>query len=137
MALDDVVRSGVATIDSITGSLQVLVSHEAWTGQSGTGTETFAAAVQRPAIVEKKAREHRLSNGRVLQTVAYIAFLRPITANGAAGRIEPIDVRDKFTLPDGTTGPVIDTNAFLDPDTNAGYLHEVWLGRAGDSVGGS
>ena len=137
MALDDIVRNAVATINTITGSLQVNVTHQAWTGQSGTGTPTYAAGVVRPAIVEKKTRDRRMADGRVIMTIAYIVFIHPIAANGAAGRVEPIDARDKFTLPDGTTGPVIDTNAFLDPNTNAGYLHEVWLGRTGSTVGGS
>lgn len=128
MAFDDIIRTGVALADSLTASLQDNVSHEAWTGLNSVGDVTYAAAVSRQAIVERKSRRHISATGQEILTSARITFLRPIAANGAAGRIEPIDGRDKITLSDGTTAPVVDVEAIMDPDTNAGYFTTVWLG---------
>ena len=38
MALDDLVRSGVALANTLTSSLQVSVSHYRWAGQDNGGT---------------------------------------------------------------------------------------------------
>lgn len=128
MALDSLIRRGVAVADRLTASLQPDVTHEAWTGQDGYGAATYAAGVARAAIIEQKQRLHRTSNGREVVTKAKITILRPITPNGAAGRTEPIDVRDRFTLPDGSTGPIVDIGGFTDAGTGRPYFAEVWLG---------
>ena len=129
MAFDDLIRTGVALADTLTGSLQDNVTHEAWTGRDGpTGDDTWAAGVSRQAIVSRKSRRHMSSTGQELLTSAKILFPRPIAANGASGRVEPIDGRDIITLSDGFTGPVVDVEAIMDPDTNAGYYTTVWLG---------
>lgn len=128
MAFDDIIRSGVATADRLTASLQIDVTHEAWLGTGGMGEEAFEDAVTRTAIVERKNRERRTTDGRTILTTAQITFLRPIPANGAPGRQEPIDLRDRLTLPDGSTDPVVDTEALLDPETGRGYYVVAWLG---------
>lgn len=129
MAFDDLIRTGVSLADSLTGSLQATVAHQAWTGSDGFN-DTYAASVDRQAIVERKNRERQTADGRTILTTAQITFLRPIAAQGAAGRQEPIDSRDKLTLPDGSTDPIADVEALLDPDTGRGYYAVVWLGRA-------
>lgn len=130
MAFDDLIRSGVALADSLTDSLQVSVTHEAFTGLDDTGASSYAAGVSRKAIVERKNRQRVTGDGRTILTSAQITFLRPIAANGAAGRQEPVDTRDRITLPDGSTDPIADVEALLDPDTGRGYYAVVWLGRA-------
>jgi len=130
------VRSGVALIDKTVASLQVTVTHEAWTGNDATyGTPTFATAVDRLALVEEKEVLLQTSGQDIIQR-AKILILRPITANGATGRIEPIDVRDKFTLSSGYTGPILTVGGpteekrtgLVDPSTNSPYMYEVSLG---------
>lgn len=128
MAFDDIIRAGVATADRLTDPLQVSVTHEAFLAMGGMGEESFADAVTRTAIIERKNRERRTSDGRTILTTAQITFLRPIAPNGAPGRQEPVDLRDRLTLPDGSTDPVVDTEALLDPDTGRGYYVVVWLG---------
>jgi hypothetical protein len=132
MGLADIVRAGVATANKITGGsagLQVPVTHEAWIGQDGYAAKLYAAPVTRTALVEEGARPRRTSTGEVLLTRAHITFLAPIEANGAAGRLEPIDPRDRFTLPSGVTGPIVDFDGMpVDVSTGRSFLSGIWLG---------
>lgn len=129
MGLDAIVRSGVALANRITDSLQVDVTHEAWTGDDKYVKPTFAAAVTRSAIVEMRPRLRRLASGKEVMAYAVVTFLVPIAANGAAGRREPIDPRDRITLPDGFTGPILEAVGVTDPTTNRPYVLEVVLGE--------
>lgn len=133
MAFDDLVRTGVSLANDLTGSLQTTVTHEAWTGMDELGDETYAGPVTLNAIVNQRQRERRTNTGETIMTRAEITILETITPNGAAGRVEPIDNRDRITLPDGTTGPIVDTEGILDPDTNRPYFARVWLGSTGGS----
>ena len=128
MALSDIIRNGVALADSLTVSLQATVQHAAWTGQNGFGDDEHAANVARLAIVERKQKLVRNAAGEEVLSQHVISILRPISANGTSGRNEPIDVRDRFTLPDGTTGPIINVESFVDPSIGAGFYHIVYLG---------
>jgi hypothetical protein len=130
MSLADVVRSGISIANTVTedGELQLDVTLEAWTGSDAHGAPTYATAVSIPAIVEMKNRLVKLKNGEVVASRAQVTFLRPVTANGATGRREPIDPRDKITLPDGETGPILDVEGLFDSSTNAPYMLSVFLG---------
>ena len=125
----DIVRQGVALADSLTSTLQDEVTYEAWTGSDGFGEYSFAAPVQIPALIEKSDKTVIDMQGREIRAEHVISLLRPIAANGATGRREPIDNRDKFTLPDGSTGIIAGVDTLVDPDTGAGYYHIVSLGR--------
>lgn len=126
---DGLVRGAVALANNLTGSLQSSVSHEAWTGQDAFGEATYAAPVTRQAIVEQRIAQFRSQpSGEMVTTTAKVTFLKPITPNGAAGRNEPVDSRDRITLQDGATGPLVNISNFIDPTTGRGYLTEVWLG---------
>jgi len=126
----DIVRDGIALADELTATLQATVQHEAWTGQSGYGDATYAAAVDHLALVSKRVRERRRADGSIVVTMAKVTFLRPVEANGTAGRQEPVDPRDRITLPDGSTGPIVDAAGLVDPDTGAPYQTSVWLGTS-------
>ena len=128
MGLDSVVRSVVATANSVTASLQATVQHAAWTGNQQDGTDSFATAVPLQALVEFKQRLRRLPTGREVLQQAELTFIGPVTANGASGRREPIDPRDQITLPNGYTGPILDVQGLVDPSTSAPYLVQVVLG---------
>jgi len=130
MAFDDLIRTGLELADSLTAPLQATVSHEAWQHSDGLGGGTYAAAVNRPAIIVRRNRERQMSDGRTILTTARITFLRPIDPEGSVGRQEPVDSRDRLTLPDGSTDPVADVEALIDPDTGRGYYAVVYLGRA-------
>jgi hypothetical protein len=130
MGLADIVRNGVALANRLTADLQAEVTHEAWTGQDDTGAPTYASAKTRTAIVERRQRLRRSPSGQELMSRHVVAFLAPIAANGAADRQEPIDPRDRITLPDGSTGPIIDVVSTVDSEsaTGHGYMYEVYLG---------
>lgn len=128
MGLAAIVRSAVATANGVTSDLQVAVTHEAWTGVDGQGSSSYAAGVSRDAIVEHKQRLVRTAAGEMLMARARLMFLEPIPDNGATGRREPIDPRDRITLPDGSTGPILDVQGMTDPATDRPYALEVFLG---------
>lgn len=128
MALDDIIRNGVATANRLTASLQPVVSHSAWLRGDGVGGSVYAAPISRQALVERKHKIMRDAQGQEIAVSHLISFLYPIAANGAAGRTEPVDPRDKIVLADGTTGDVVAVEGFDDPDTDKSYFLQVWLG---------
>ena len=131
MGLDTVIRNAVATANRVTGALQATVTHAAWTGADSYSKPTYATAVPRQAIVEFKQRMRRLPNGEEVMQQATVTFLSPIAANGASGRREPVDPRDRITLPSGLTGPILDVSGMVDPSTDAPYMLTVALGPTG------
>jgi hypothetical protein len=130
MGLQDLIRSGVATANGITEELQVAVTHEPWVGKDQYGGPVFGTPVSRQALVEMKQRLRRSYTGQEVMQMAAVTFLVPVEPNGAAGRREPIDPRDRITLPDGTTGPILDAAGLADPDTANPYFQVVALGGA-------
>ena len=122
MALDDILRSGIALADTITKPIQATVTHKAWIGQTGYGGESYAAPVNRKAIVDLTRRMRTRGDGTVIAIAATIIFLETVPANGTVTvppRSEPIDDRDVITLPDGRTGPIIKIpDAVVDPDAS-------------------
>jgi hypothetical protein len=128
MSLAGTVRSAVATADKVVKALEEEVTHEAWISADMFGKNTYAAPALRKALVEQKIQERRLSDGRIVKTSAKLTFLEVIPANGTAGRIEPIDPRDRITLKDGTTGPILSDSGFRDPEKSRPYLVEILLG---------
>lgn len=128
MGLADIVRSGIAIAKNVTADLQVDITLEAWTGSDGYGAPTYAAAVILPAIVVKKQRIIKNPLGEIIKSKHEVTILQPVTANGATGREEPIDPRDRITLPDESTGPILDVTGMIDPSTGAPFMPEIWLG---------
>jgi len=110
--------SAVAIADKITQGLglQAVVSHQAVTSIEGDGNRVYAAAVLRPAVVVKKQRLVKTTSGEMVMSQAYITFLNPVV----------IGQYDRITLPDGTTGPILNTEGFI-ASVNP-ILTEVYLG---------
>lgn len=129
MALDAVIRGAVAAVKTQLSSIQVNVTHEAWIGhQDGHAQPAFAPPVLLPAMVQEGANTRRLPTGEVITARACISFLFPVAPNGAPGRREPIDPRDRITLPSGLTGPLVESpGAAIDPTTNRPYISVFWL----------
>lgn len=118
MSLDALVRSVVATADTVTASLQATVQHAAYVSQDVYGTPTYATAVARRAVVDLTERPVRTVEGHERLSTATVIFPRPVA----------VDTRDKFTLPDGRTAPVLSIGGVADPSTGARYTVEVALG---------
>lgn len=121
MALSDIVRSGVATANRLTASIQVPVTHEAFLAETQDSGPGYDTAVTRYAIAEEGAVPYRLPSGDTITTKAHLIFLSAV----------PIDARDRLTLPSGTTGRIVATDKGpVDPATGvlgAGYYREVYL----------
>lgn len=150
MSLINTLRNGVGAVDRVSASLQSTIVHEAWIGASPTSTPSgypaggyagqssttaaLASPVTLPAIVEWGAVRVDPSTGAVIQTLAKITIPRAVPANGAAGRTEPFDERDRITLPNGVVGPIVAIEGLLDPGTNALLMTEMWIGKGGGSL---
>ena len=135
MGLETTIRKGVAIADKLTKSLQVAVTHKRWTGTDSEGGEdVLDFGVSLKAIVEFKTKFLRRTGGQQYNTAeesiqrATITIIGPITDFVANGRTNPIDVRDQFILPDGSSGPILNIEGVVDPLTGSPYSYEISLG---------
>jgi hypothetical protein len=128
MSLLNALRAGIKVADKVTKPLQPTVTIAPWTGSDGFGVNTYGAPVTYRAIVNQEQKSIFDDSGNEVLTQAYVAILTPITPNGAAGRVEPIDRRDRVTLPDGTIAPIVKTSGFIDAGIGRPMFSEIWLG---------
>lgn len=129
MGYDTILRKGVAILDQQTSSLQDTVEFYAWESSGVYGEPQYSAQpIMMQAIVEERQVLRRMMDGTEVAQRAAIIVPRPIPPNGAPGRREPVDPRDKIVLPNGFTGPILYVNGVMDPDTNAPYSYEIVLG---------
>lgn len=125
MGFDDIIRSGVGILNTLTASLKVTVTHEAWTGKDAYGKHSYAAGVSRQAIVEHRQSVRRTRDAWVTIVEPVVLITEPVADNGASGRREPIDPRDRITLPDGRVLTTLEVEMVMDPDTNRPYMYEI------------
>lgn len=125
MPLDKVFRSVVKVADKVFKSVQEEVIHQTWVGSDGYGNDYPMVPVTRMALVEQKLQSVRLQDGSFVQSKAKLTFLAPVAANGAVGRVEPIDPNDRFVMADGTVGESIPNVQGLRKGTP--FLLEVWV----------
>lgn len=128
MSYADIIRQQIALADRLTTDLQDTIQFYAWIGSDDFTNPRYADPIPMKALVEDKVMEKRLPDGREVVQHAMVTILRPVAANGAAERREPIDERDKIVLPNGYTGPILSVNGLIDPSTHAAYMFEVMLG---------
>lgn len=122
------IRRGVKLVDKFTLDGQAQITHEAWIAQDKFGKATYALPVTLRCVIDSRQRIIITTGGQTITVMSTLTFTSPIAPNGAFGRREPIDPRDKITLPNGFTGPIIDTSAPIDPKTGAGYIQQIMLG---------
>jgi len=79
------------------------------------------------AIVDWKQKHLRTQGGELTVSRASVLFL-DVNELKAATNNEGIDDNDIITLPDGTTGPIIDMAGFIDAGTGRPFATEVFLG---------
>lgn len=118
MGLMDTVRSAVALANNMTADLQADVVHEVFQHADGAGTASYLKVV-RPALVLRKQKMVRSSMGEMVLSGASVVFLD-------AGVI--IHEFDRIMLPDGTGGPILATDGFVDSGTGHPILTQVYLG---------
>jgi hypothetical protein len=127
VSLLDVLRTGVKIADGVTKPLQATVTYERYIGENWQGSKTFAAPIPMKAIVDWKQKQVRTMSGILSVSRASVMFLS-IQAVVIATSGEGIDDSDKITLPDGTTGPILDMSGFVDANTGHPIATEVYLG---------
>lgn len=128
MGLLDALRAGVKTADKVTKSLQATVTYaRAVPDTSGYGTFTYPTSVPLRAIVDFARKQVRTPQGELTVTRATIDLL-DIAAIVAATNGEGISNNDRFILPDGDTGPILDISGFIDAGTGHPIATTVMLG---------
>lgn len=87
--------------------------------QGGFGEKDYDVAVIHQAMVQRKRGEIRTANGKEVTFQAVISFVAPV----------PVNPRDRITLSDGITGPLVEPQGGLvDPSTGDPFLRVVYLG---------
>lgn len=127
------VESAVAAWKDATSSFQGIVTHEPWIGQDPLGEDSYDDPVPRRALIVRDPVIRGTAAGQELSLLAVVTFLETIPPHGADGRIdEPIDPRDRITLPDGRTGPIVSIRGFAPMWSEAAspFATRVGLGRA-------
>jgi hypothetical protein len=127
MALPDIIRSAVKTANSVTQSLQALVTYERSLGDNGYGAINYAPPIEMKALVDWKQRMVRTAAGQLTVTRATVTFLDVNTLLQVT-EYKGLNDEDKITLPDGTTGPILDMGGFVDPGTGIPYATEAMIG---------
>jgi len=75
--------------------------------------------------VEHKQLLRRTRDATVTMVEPSVLILEPVDDNGATGRKEPIDPRDRITLPDGRILTQLLVEMVMDPETNRPYMYMV------------
>jgi hypothetical protein len=121
MGLGSIVRSAVAIAHNLTkgvDGLQVDVTVEAYSGIDGFAKPTYESAQTISAVMEKQSRLVRTAGGQEVMSKHRLTFVRPVE----------IGPKDRITLPDGSTGPILDVDGVVDSDTDFPYATGVLLG---------
>lgn len=125
----DVLANGIALANTLTGSLQCVVQHYMWQGQNGFNANDYAAPVGRNAILQRTQKATKDSAGNDVIATHIITILELFEGPAIAGRDNPIDVRDRFIAPDGSTGAILSVDTVVNPVTGKGYYQMVTLGK--------
>jgi hypothetical protein len=124
----EILRMGVGLANTFTKGAQDKITHEAWIGQSISGP-LYAPPISLDCAVDKTIRQMPLgAKGEPITIVATLTFPYDVPPNGTPGRKEPIDPRDRITLADGTTGPIVSSGGYVDPGTHRPLAPIVMLG---------
>lgn len=125
----EILVSGIQIADSLTAGVQCNVTYEAFLSADGDGDEEFDTPVLVACVVDQTKRQKTTSTGRLETVIATLTFPR-----GLSFTIGP---KDRITLPDGTTGPLIldAPDAVVDPVTGRGFIQSVMIGEVATQTG--
>ena len=127
MSLLDVVRVGVKVADGITKPLQATITYRRYGGEDAYGEKVLGSAVSMKAVVDWKQRQVRTQAGILSVSRASVLFLDTAQLLSVTNN-QGINDEDQITLPDGTTGPILDMSGFIDAGTGVPVATEVFLG---------
>lgn len=120
MGYEDILRDGVVIIDSELDSMKLDVTHAVWTGDDTKGNDSWDTPVLHRVLVSRKRRTLYTPNGTLIHVLATLQFTDAIS-------VHPKDI---FTLPDGSTAPIVETGGFVDVGTDEPFATKVVLGNA-------
>lgn len=111
--------SMVGLANSLTQNLglQADVTYYPYVASDGAGKRSYGPAQARKALYTRKMKLVRSLSGEMVMSTAQVVFLDPTTINEL----------DKIVLPDGSTQPILTTDAFVD-GSNSPILTEIFLG---------
>jgi hypothetical protein len=128
MSLLTVLRSGVRIADKVTRPLQCTVGFERCTGLDDQGARAYAEGIiSLRAIVDSKVQQVRNAQGILDASRATITLLDVVALDAATGN-RGVMTEDRFTLQDGTTGPVLNVGGFADAGTGRQVTTQVYIG---------
>jgi len=127
MSLLDVLRSGVAIADGILKPLECDVSVERYGGTDAYGTDVWLPAITMKAICDWKQSQSTTSSGALTLSRVVVTFI-DIKEMVEKTNGQGISDQDKITLPDGTTGPILNMAGFIDAGTGKPIATDVYLG---------
>ncbi len=127
MSLLRIVRSAVEIANKVTKPLQATVMYERVTGSTGFGDFNYASPVPLKAIVDFNSKQVRTRQGVLTVTRATIEILDIAQLVAVTGG-EGVGNDDRFTLPDGDSGPTLDIGGFIDSETGHPIATQVMIG---------
>ena len=115
------ISGAVAIANSVANSLKMQsdVYQEVSAGVDRNGKHIYPSKIARKAVVDMKQQQVRTPSGDMALSKASVLFLDPAIV---------VKFTDRITLPDGSTGPILAIDGFVDGETNAQALSEVYLG---------
>jgi hypothetical protein len=129
MSLINALRTGIKVADKVlkSGGMEAEVQFSHYVSSNGYGDKTFLSAVPLRAVVDWKQRQLRTTGGVLSVSRASVMFL-DVAALLTATNGEGVNDEDIITLPDGTTGPILDMGGYIDGGTGHPVATEVFLG---------
>lgn len=126
----DILRNAVAIANTVTKNLRfqaTVTYYKAVSDSTGYGGVTHPTGVSLEAIVDFARKQVRTREGVLTVTRATIDLL-DVAAVAAATGGDGIGNDDKFVLPDGDSGPILDISGFIDSGTGQPVATTVMLG---------
>lgn len=129
MSLLTVLRKGIEIIDKVVKPLEANVAFSKFVRKGdGYGTSNYPMTVTLKAIVEYKQIQVRTPSGDLATCRASVMFI-DIDELMAATLGDGVQVNsDRIVLPDGTTGPILSVDGFLDAGTGKPIYTQVYIG---------
>jgi hypothetical protein len=87
-------------------------------GTDAYNKPTYSSAVTYSCVLEQKTRLVRTPGGQEVMSKHLLTFVQPVE----------VGPKDRITLPDGSTGPILDVNGVMDSETERPFCTEVLLG---------
>lgn len=128
MGLENVLRSGVAAINTATRSLQTVVMFQQMISDDESGDPVgYADPVPLHVCLDWRTVHQRTQSGEITVIKPNIICVDiPELAAATAGK--GLTDNDIVTLPDGTTGPILAKSGYVDPGTGQPFATEATLG---------